>query len=77
MPAEKEQKTAGGILLPSSADAKAGNFIAGEVVGVGEECTLCTKGQHILVSGYGGTEVDFQGRKAKFVYESEVLAVLS
>ena len=44
---------------------------------VGEGVEVVTAGTRALVSGYGGTEVDFQGRKAKFVLDSDVIATLS
>jgi len=49
----------------------------GEVVGAGEDVTAVSVGQRVLVAGFGGTEVDFQGRKAKFVQDADVLAILS
>lgn len=34
-------------------------------------------GQKVIISGYGGVEVDFQGKKAKFVNDTEILAICS
>jgi chaperonin GroES len=72
-----EEKTAGGILLPSSANQRTGGFITGEVVAVGDSVGAVTAGSKVMVSGYGGAEVDFQGRKAKFVNDADILAILS
>ena len=72
-----EEKTAGGILLPSSANQRTGGFITGEVVAVGDTVGAVTAGAKVMVSGYGGAEVDFQGRKAKFVNDADILAILS
>jgi chaperonin GroES len=72
-----EEKTAGGILLPSSANQRTGGFITGEVVAVGDSVGAVTAGAKVMVSGYGGAEVDFQGRKAKFVNDADILAILS
>jgi chaperonin GroES len=74
---EAEEKTAGGILLPSSANARQGGFLTGEVLAVGEGVETVKAGAKVLVSGYGGAEVDFQGRKAKFVMDGDILAILS
>ena len=74
---EAEEKTAGGILLPSSANARQGGFLTGEVLAVGEGVETVKAGAKVLVSGYGGAEVDFQGRKAKFIMDGDILAILS
>jgi chaperonin GroES len=73
----EEEKTAGGILLPSSSSPRGAGFITGEVVAVGEGVDCVKPGTKALVSGYGGAEVDFQGRKARFVLDSDVIATLS
>ena len=73
---EVEEKTAGGILLPSSSAKSSGGFVTGEVVAVGDAVDIVKAGQRALVSGYGGTEVDFQGRKAKFVSDADIIALL-
>lgn len=91
---EVEEKTAGGILLPSSSAQRSGGFVTGEVVKVGDAVDVVKAGTKALVSGsvllrgppalpaltprsYGGTEVDFQGRKAKFVLDSDIIGILS
>ena len=76
VPDVAEQKTAGGILLPGSA-TKTTNTLIGEVVGVGEGVQGVTVGQKVMISGYGGVEVDFDGRKAKFVNDDQILAVVA
>jgi len=77
VPDAVEEKTAGGILLPSSASQRSSGFLTGEVVAVGEAVQAVKAGAKVLVSGYGGAEVDFDGRKARFVFDSDVLAILS
>ena len=77
VPDAEEEKTAGGILLPSSSSPRGAGYITGEVVAVGEGVDCVKAGTKALVSGYGGAEVDFQGRKAKFVLDSDVIATLS
>ncbi len=74
---EVEEKTAGGILLPSSAAQRTGGFITGEVVAIGDAVEAVKAGAKVIVAGYGGAEVDFQGRKAKFVNDADILAVLA
>ena len=68
---EVEEKSAGGILLPSSAGQRSAGYLTGEVVAVGEAVEVVRAGSRALVSGYGGTEVDFEGRKAKFILDSD------
>jgi len=74
---EVEEKTSGGILLPSSASTRQGGFITGEVLAVGDGVQAVKAGAKVLVSGYGGAVVDFDGRKATFLLEGDVLATLS
>lgn len=44
-------------------------------MGVGEGVQGVKTGQKVIISGYGGVEVDFQGRKAKFVNDTDILGV--
>jgi co-chaperonin GroES (HSP10) len=76
VPDAEEEKSAGGILLPSSSSTRGTGYITGEVIAVGEGVECVKPGTKALISGYGGAEVDFQGRKAKFVLDSDVIATL-
>lgn len=79
-PMEAEEKTAGGIVLPDSAKEKPQK---GKVVAVGEGKLLddgtraplsVKKGDLILYSKYGGTEVKVEGKELLIMRESDVLA---
>jgi len=48
---EVEEKTAGGILLPSSSAQRSGGFVTGEVVKVGDAVDVVKAGTKALVSG--------------------------
>jgi len=48
---EVEEKTAGGILLPSSSAPRSGGFVTGEVVKVGDAVDVVKAGTKALVSG--------------------------
>lgn len=76
-----EEKTMGGILLPSTAQTKPQG---GEVVAVGEGKTIgnskvdiCVKdGAQVVYSKYAGTEVDFNGSKHLILKEDDIVGIL-
>jgi len=79
---EAEDKTAGGILLPESAKEKPKEGI---VVSVGEGRTLdngerstfsVKKGNRILFTAYGGTEVKYDGQEYLIMREDDILGVI-
>jgi len=78
---EEEEKTPGGIVLPDTAKEKP---IVGEVVAVGPGRTLdngqkvapeVKKGDKVVFSRYGGTEVKIDGEEYLIMRESDILAV--
>ena len=80
-PAEAEEVTAGGIVLPDSAKEKP---LKGEVVAVGPGRTLKSgarvepsvkKGDVVLFGRYSGTDVKIDGIEHKIMHEAEILAV--
>ncbi len=80
---EAEQKTAGGIILPDSAQEKPQE---GEIVAVGqgvrgdngEFVALDVKiGDKVLFAKWGGTEVKIDGQDLIIMKESDILGVLS
>ncbi len=80
---EAEQKTAGGIILPDTAQEKPQE---GEVVAVGqgvrgengEFVALDVKvGDRVLFAKWGGTEVKVDGEDLMIMKESDILGVLS
>ncbi len=79
-PVEAEEKTAGGIVLPDTAKEKPQK---GKVIAVGEGKLLddgsrgalsVKKGDLVLYSKYGGTEVNVDGKDLLIMRESDVLA---
>ena len=79
-PMEAEEKTAGGIVLPDTAKEKPQK---GKVVAVGDGKLLddgsrgklsVKKGDVVLYSKYGGTEIKVEGKELLIMRESDVLA---
>lgn len=79
-PAEAEEKTAGGIVLPDSAKEKP---LRGEVVAVGPGRILKSGkrlepsvkvGDVVMFGRYSGTDVKVEGVEHKIVREAELLA---
>eukprot|EP00850_Spirogloea_muscicola_P008555 SM000045S16300 [mRNA] locus=s45:733884:735137:+ [translate_table: standard] len=78
----KEEKSQGGILLPTAAQTKPQG---GEVVAVGDGRTVGDKkvaidiqtGSKIVYSKYAGTEVEFDGAEHLLLKEDDVIGLLS
>ncbi|WOL01067.1 20 kDa chaperonin, chloroplastic [Canna indica] len=76
-----EEKTSGGILLPSTAQSKPQG---GEVVAVGEGRTVgnthisigVEAGKQVIYSKYAGTELEFNGSKHLLMKEDDLLGIL-
>jgi chaperonin GroES len=82
LPQEAEAVTAGGIVLPESAKEKP---LMGKVVAAGEGKLLDSgkrgkmsvkKGDTVLYSKYGGSEVEVDGVEYKILRESELLGIV-
>jgi len=77
-PAEAEEKTVGGIIIPDSAKEKP---LQGEVVAVGngtkDEEMVLKVGDTVLHGKYAGTEIELGGEKYLIMRQSDVLAVVS
>ncbi len=81
-PAEAEQRTAGGIVLPDTAREKPmrGTVIAtgpGKLIEkTGERAKMSIKvGDTVFYGKYSGNEVELDGTKYQIVRESDILAV--
>lgn len=76
-PAEAEEKTASGIIIPDSAKEKP---LKGEIVAVGEgtkdEKMILKAGDKVLYGKYAGTELELDGEKYLIMRQSDVLAIL-
>ncbi|MBU6391429.1 MAG: co-chaperone GroES [Planctomycetota bacterium] len=79
---EAEGKTAGGIVLPDTAKEKPkeGKVIAlgdGKLLKSGERAKFqVKKGNRVLFSSYGGTEVKIDGEEYLLMSEEDILAVI-
>ncbi|MEK6559509.1 MAG: co-chaperone GroES [Planctomycetota bacterium] len=79
---EAEGKSAGGIVLPETAKEKPkeGKVIAvgdGKLLKNGERAKcLIKKGDRVIFSSYGGTEVKIDGEEYLLMSEEDILAVI-
>lgn len=79
---EAEGKTAGGILLPDTAKEKPreGKIVAlgdGRLLKSGERAKFqVAKGDRVLFSSYGGTEVKIDGEEYLLMSEDDILAII-
>lgn len=80
-PADKEEQTAGGIVLPDTAKQKP---VEGKVIAVGKGRTLddgkvvplsVKEGQTVIFSKYGGTEVKLDGKDYVVLDEDQIYAI--
>ncbi len=76
-PAEAEEVTVGGIIIPDSAKEKP---LKGTVVAVGtgtkDEEMVVKVGDTVLYGKYSGTELEVEGVKYLMMRQSDILAVL-
>ena len=81
-PAEKEERTASGIILPETAKEKPQE---GEILAVGpgrrdEDGKLIPmdvkKGDVVLFAKYAGTEIKLEDKKVLILKESDILAIV-
>ena len=79
-PLEAEERTAGGIVLPDSAQEKPaqGKVVAtgpGKMLDSGDRAKVAVKKGDVVVYGkYAGTDVKVDGKEYKILRESEILA---
>lgn len=79
-PLAAEETTAGGIVLPDSAQEKPqrGKIVAvgpGKLLDSGERGDLSvTVGDEVIFGKYGGTEIEIDGTDVKILRESDILA---
>ncbi|GAB2224991.1 hypothetical protein Droror1_Dr00005772 [Drosera rotundifolia] len=78
---QAEEKTVGGILLPSTAQSKpqSGEVVAvGEKKSAGKEATerSVKPGNQIVYSKYTGTEIEFDGTNHLILKEDDIVAIL-
>ncbi len=81
-PAEAEEVTAGGIVLPDSAQEKP---LQGKVISTGPGRTLkngerlkpsVKKGDTVMFGKYSGSDLKVEGTEFKILREAEILAVI-
>ena len=81
-PMEAEQKTAGGIVLPDSAQEKPqrGTVVAvgpGKLTDTGARGEISVAiGDVVIYGKYSGTEIEVSGRDVKILRETDILAKL-
>jgi len=79
-PLDAEETTAGGIVLPDSAQEKPqrGKVLAigpGRLLDSGERSAVAlTVGDEVLYGKYGGTEIEVESAEVKILRESDILA---
>jgi len=76
-PANAEEKTSSGIIIPDSAKEKP---LKGEVLAVGngtkDEDMVVKKGDTVLYGKYAGTEIEWEGEKYLIMRQSDILAII-
>ena len=76
-PAEAEEKTASGIIIPDSAKEKP---LKGEIIAAGkgtkDEEMVLKPGDRVLDGKYAGTEIELEGEKFLIMRQSDVLAII-
>ena len=76
-PANAEEKTSSGIIIPDSAKEKP---LKGEVLAVGngtkDENMEVKKGDTVLYGKYAGTEIELDGEKYLIMRQSDILAII-
>ena len=81
-PLDAEEKTAGGIVLPDTAQEKpqSGEIIAagpGKRLDDGERAPLAVRvGDQVIYGKYSGTEIKVEGEELKILRESDILGKL-
>jgi chaperonin GroES len=81
-PAEEKEVKKGGIIIPESAKEKPQEAIVvalgtGKVDDNGKKVAFeVKKGDRVLVSKYGGTEIKIDGKEYKILSSDDILAVL-
>lgn len=72
----EEEEEEGGIVLPADVERDE-KYVKAEVLEVGTaEKIEVKKGDKVLLSGYGGTEVELDGEKLLIVKSTDILARL-
>jgi chaperonin GroES len=76
-PADAEEKTASGIIIPDSAKEKP---LKGEVIAAGkgtkDEEMVLKEGDKVLYGKYAGTEIELDDTKYLIMRQSDVLAII-
>ena len=72
---EAEEKTAGGLYIPQTAQEKTQT---GVIVEVGDDKDVINvkKGQHVMYDKYAGTTLDIDGKDHLLLRMSDVMAVI-
>jgi chaperonin GroES len=77
-PAEQEELTAGGIIIPDTAkETPQRGVIIAAGPGKKDEPVTVKAGDNVLYSKYSGTEIKLNGEGLLIMRESDILAILS
>lgn len=72
---EKEEKTAGGIIIPDANDGKE-KPRTGTVLETGPDADLVEKGQKVIFAAYAGSFVKIDGDEMLILKQDEIMAIL-
>ena len=78
-PKEKEEKSAGGVILTGGSGSGMGDgVLTGTVVSVGEDVDVgVTAGDYVLFTKYGSSDIETDEGSVSFVAQKSILAKLS
>jgi co-chaperonin GroES (HSP10) len=78
-PKEKEEKSAGGVILAGGSGSGMGDgVLTGTVVSVGEDVDVgVTAGDYVLFTKYGSSDIETDEGSVSFVAQKSILAKLS
>lgn len=71
---EPEKVTAGGILIPDTAEEKPE---MGKVLAVGEKVSFVKVGNTVMYKKWGGNEVKLDGEELMLILEEDILAIVT
>jgi len=68
---EAQRKTSSGIITANNQKPNEGN-----VIHVGDEITKIEEGNTVLFSVFGGSEIEYEGKKYLILKEHDILAII-
>ena len=71
---KKENKTESGIFLPENDKVERVSVVEGEILNVSDGVEVET-GQNVVISRYGGMEIEIEKEKYLIINEEDILAI--